>query len=317
MRHFIIFIFLIIVIIILLQIIDKNNLLKKSENLNLVLISIDTLRPDHMGVYGYPKNTTPNIDKLSRNAFVFNNALTLTPQTLPSFVTLMTGKNPFLTNIFSNNSNDITSGRKISPYQKTLAQYLKHYNYKTASFITSGILSQSLTNINNGIDDYHYINYYYKEVNGKKYYETDRNEYEKFLNQTDEWIEKNKHSKFFLWVHLIDPHSPYDPPEDLKCKFNNNLCQEINSKTMVELEDKRNSLSGCGNVINPHDIELYESLYDGDIASSDRLTANILASLKANGLDNKTMVLIYGDHGEGFDHNYNFDHGDTLYQSAV
>jgi len=78
---------------------NRKNTRKESQNLNLVIISVDTLRADHMGIYGYVKNTTPNIDKWAKEAFVFTNAITTIPQTYPSFMELNRSGNPKYQNL--------------------------------------------------------------------------------------------------------------------------------------------------------------------------------------------------------------------------
>src|SRR3972149_3228251 len=101
------------------------NLLKPKPKYNLILISVDTLRADHMGVYGYPKNTTPNIDAWAKTALVFTNMRTQVPSTYPSFSILMTGKSAFETKIFNNSTgyDGLVEGLvQISEETETLAQ---------------------------------------------------------------------------------------------------------------------------------------------------------------------------------------------------
>lgn len=304
----------VLVLFLLSLILFKNILFKiKSQQLNLLIISIDTLRPDHMGVYGYPKNTTPNIDTWAKGASVFTNVRTVVPMTHPSFVALMTGKSPFQTRITANR------GSPLSNNSQTLASILKSSGFKTAAF-TTGALNPKITNLNQGIDEDDFLFYkaYYYLDNQEIYYQTEREGYEQFLDKALSWMDKNKDQRFSLWVHLMDPHRPYTPPDDLKCQFNQKYCGYIIAKSAQELEAEIAASQFCQNQgIPKQKLELAQTLYDGGVAYSDRLTGKILKGLKDKGLDKNTLVILYGDHGEGFDHNYYFNHRGVLYESAI
>lgn len=291
-----------------LELARQINYFGKSKDLNLVIISIDTLRPDHMGVYGYSKNTTPNIDKFSKSSIVFTNATTTVPMTHPSFISLMTGYDPLKTRVLSNNL------LKISDNTKTLASELKAVGYKTAAFLTSEPLEQGFDKFN-----FQIFKYYQYDSNGSEQYrQNNRFEYESFIKKSLGWFTNNRNNKFFAWIHLMDVHAPYFPPQDLRCKFNKKYCGQINGKSIMQLDDLRAEYQKCQNGKVPNSrVELMQTLYDGGIASADRLTGKILDSLRKNGLLRNTIVVIYGDHGEGFDHNYFFDHRLVLYNSAL
>lgn len=285
----------------------------KQQSLNLVVISIDTLRPDHMGVYGYDKNTTPNIDSWANNASLFTNLRTVIPMTNPSFSIMMTGKDPFKTRIITNR------GLSVSSNNKTLAKILTENGYRTAAF-TTGALDPDLIHLDQGIETQDYIsfkNHYFLDYM-ETYYQTERENYENFLSKASVWLDQNSNKKFSLWVHLMDPHRPYQPPDDLKCRFNQKYCQYLQNKTNEQLEKEISTLQFCQNeALSKEEIERYKTLYDGGIAYSDILVGQLLDKLKEKNLDKNTLVLLYGDHGEGFDHNYYFNHREVLYDSAV
>jgi arylsulfatase A-like enzyme len=291
--------------------------LAKKGPLNLVIISIDTLRPDHMGIYGYNRNTTPNIDKWAKDAFVFTNASTIIPLTLPSFASLMTGLEPLNTGVFTNA--DEINNQKIEKNTKTLVKILKENGYYSSSFITSGVLDQEISNINEGFDEYYQTNYWYFVKNGTGYYETSRDKYESFINKAVSWIDKNKNKKFFLWIHLQDPHYPYDPPDSLICKFNKDYCEKLKNLTTQNPESMwKKQYNSCQTESVPREtIELVKDLYDGDIAASDILAGKIFRKLETAGLDRNTIVVLYGDHGESFAHNYYFNHGGIVNNSTI
>ncbi len=275
--------------------------------LNLLIISVDTLRPDHMGIYGYSKNTTPEIDKWAKDATVFTNATTVVPMTYPSFTALMTGKDPFHTRIIVN------GGLPLSSNTPTIATILKNNGYKTGAFVTNAVdLSQGFEEFNT-----HLFKIFYQDKGKLRFRETSRDIYERFIESSQNWLSKNRKNKFFLWVHLMDPHEPYYPPQDLRCKFDKKYCGEISGKTSDDLDALRAEYESCQKSVPADRVGLMETLYDGEAAAGDRIVGRILDSLKRLGLDKNTVVVFYGDHGEGFDHNYYFNHREVLYNSAV
>lgn len=313
----IIYIVVTIIIFAGVLLLSRNISHKGCAECNLIIISIDTLRPDHMGIYGYNKNTTPNIDKWAKNATVFTNIRTVIPVTFPSFFALMTGKTPLDAKIY-NNFGNFLNGRlmiKNTPIDKkstTLAEILKINGYTTAAFVTNSALSPELDNINKGFE-------YFDFLNEDPYAQAeDRKAYTSFIRKAIPWLDKNKDKKFFLWVHLISPHAPYSPPYNFACKMRPDLCGEIVSQNMYELEVERKSLEGCReNEIDQHKLGFFQSFYDGEIAFDDNLIGEIINKIDSLKLNKKSIVVLYGDHGEGFDHNYYFYHSHVLYDSAI
>lgn len=286
--------------------------LKTGGQLNLIIISIDTLRPDHMGIYGYNKDTTPNIDKWAKGAFVFTNARTATPVTYPSFASLMTGLSPFSTKIVANKRDVL-----ISKDKDNLVKILKGNGYYSSAFITTEVLSLLFTNVNEEFNEYYYLNNPFKDFNKVENYNEYYQEYEKMINKAVDWLGINRNKKFLFWVHLMNPHAPYLPPDDLKCKFNKNYCDTIFSKTNTELSSRELRFTNCQENLSENDLETYKTLYDGEVASSDKLVKKFFDKLKETGLDKKSIVVLYGDHGEGFDHNFYFAHPHVLYDSTT
>ncbi|OIP57476.1 MAG: hypothetical protein COX79_00570 [Candidatus Levybacteria bacterium CG_4_10_14_0_2_um_filter_36_16] len=283
-------------------------LVKKSQDLNIVLISIDALRPDHMSAYGYSKDTTPNIKAWGKNAFVFTNTTTMVPMTIGSFSILMTGRTPFDSRIADNFSPPPTL------FNKTLATRLSEYGYDTAAFVTNaGSLSQGFKEFKT-----HLFKYPVSVYNSERYEENSKSNYLSFIQSSLNWIKNHKNRKFFTWIHLMDTHTPYFPSSDLRCKFNPKYCSQINNKSLDDLDSLRAEYQLCQQGDVPKErIELMETLYDGEVASADRIVGKILQTLKNEGLNKNTIVILYGDHGEGFDHNYYFNHREVLYNSAV
>jgi arylsulfatase A-like enzyme len=160
------------------------------EKWNLLLLTFDTLRADHLGCYGYGRNTSPNIDRLARKSVMFENAYCQRPKTSPSFATLFTGTYPSYHGIRG-------AMRRLSDASRTLAECLRDAGWTTAAVITNGNLYPAF-GFDQGFDDY---------VFGHKDARTG-------ADLSISWLERNAGNAepWFLWVHFTDPHTPYDPP---------------------------------------------------------------------------------------------------------
>lgn len=269
-----------------------------------------------MGVYGYERDTTPNIDKWAKNAVVFTNMRTMVPTTYPSFAMLMTGKTPFETGIHSNSTgyNGPAPGLvPLDPKFSTLAQILQENGYSTAAFINSSALDPELTNMNKGFDTYE-MNIDFPLSGPNKDSRSFKN-----VDAAIEWMKINKNKKIFLWIHFMEPHSPYFPTKDLYCRFNEANCPILQKQAdLVKVETERKKFKECQPEGIPKEkFSLIEGLYDASISSADRLIGKVLDQVTSLGLDNKSVVMLYGDHGEGFDHNYYFFHNHNLYESFI
>jgi arylsulfatase A-like enzyme/Flp pilus assembly protein TadD len=170
---------------------------------NVVFITIDTLRADHLGCYGYKQIQTPNIDALAAHSTRFEHAYTPVPVTLPAHTAIFTGTYPTLSGMHD------FSGNKLNPTQATLASVLKERGYATAAVIGSAVLD-SRFGLNKGFD------FYYDHFDFNRLQESNLEEMERPGNLVADvaldWLGKNYKSSFFLWMHLYDPHYPYRPP---------------------------------------------------------------------------------------------------------
>src|SRR5436190_9995187 len=165
--------------------------------LNVVVVTIDTLRADHIGCYGYKQVRTPNIDALAADGARFERAYTAVPVTLPSHTVMFTGTYPTLSGVHDFAAN------KLSPTQATLASVLKDNGYTTGAVIGSAVLD-SRFGLNHGFD------FYYDHFDFNRLQESNLDEMERpgniVADVTLDWLSKNYQKKFFLWMHLYDPH---------------------------------------------------------------------------------------------------------------
>ncbi|HZQ68127.1 MAG TPA: sulfatase-like hydrolase/transferase [Terriglobales bacterium] len=170
---------------------------------NLVVITIDTLRADHLGCYGYKQIRTPNIDSLASDGFRFERAFAVVPVTLPSHTTIFTGTYPMLSGMHDFGDN------KLNPDQPTLASVLKQQGYATGAVVASAVLD-SRFGLNRGFD------FYYDHFDFSRLQESNLDEMERpgdaVADVALDWLSKNSQGKFFFWMHLYDPHYPYRPP---------------------------------------------------------------------------------------------------------
>src|SRR6266480_4750153 len=219
---------------------------------NVVFITIDTLRPDHLGCYGDKQIRTPNIDTLAADGTRFERAYTAVPVTLPSHTVIFTGTYPTLSGVHDFAAN------KLSPTQATLASVLKDNGYTTGAVIGSAVLD-SRFGLNHGFD------FYYDHFDFNRLQESNLDEMERpgniVADVTLDWLSKNYQKKFFLWMHLYDPHFPYRPPA-------------------------------------PYSEQYKDRPYDGEIAFADSQVGRLIRFLKDKGLYQNTIIVLTGDHGE-------------------
>lgn len=175
---------------------------------NVLLITMDTTRADHLPAYGYDKVKTPGLDRLAARSFVFEDAIAQVPLTLPSHATILTGQLPIGHGIRDN------GGFLLDPKTTTLAATLKSKGYATSAFVSAFVLD-SRFGLNAGFDSYFDQFNPYREVN--------RDDIQRRAEETDSevesWLPANKDKKFFCWVHFYDPHDPYDPPEPYASQY--------------------------------------------------------------------------------------------------
>jgi arylsulfatase A-like enzyme/tetratricopeptide (TPR) repeat protein len=183
------------------------------QDYNLLLVTIDTLRADHLPAYGYTKIHTPNLDRLANESFVFEDVVAQVPMTLPSHTCILTGLLPPAHGIRDN------AGFILDSKVNTLAETLKSKNYETAAFISAFILDSQF-GLDQGFDHYS-DNFSLVQANVDSTHVSRRAEETEL--EVDAWLRKNSDQKFFLWVHYYDPHDPYDPPEPYKTEYASSL----------------------------------------------------------------------------------------------
>lgn len=175
---------------------------------NILLITLDTTRADHLGSYGYPRAKTPSLDDLAREGIRFARAYCPAPVTLPSHISILSGLYPIAHGVRNN-------GHHLRPGIRTLAEILKGRGYATAAFVSSFSVD-SRFGIDRGFDVYDDT---FQPQASLKSANAERPA-EGTFDRFSRWLENGWSSQFFAWVHYYDPHLPYDPPPPYKEEFN-------------------------------------------------------------------------------------------------
>jgi arylsulfatase A-like enzyme len=276
----------------------------------VLLISLDTLRQDHLGCYGYGRNTSPNIDRFAReDAVLFEAAYAQAPYTLPSHMSIFTGLYPEAHGVLMprvvDESGEIRVAR-LSSRIPTLAEVLAQQGFTTSAF-TDGLLVKGKYGFDRGFEEY-------RDEYRERHEENGFRKYGKALRR---WVRWHSDEDFFLFVHTYDVHEPYVAPEPFRSRF-------AGEPAGRELPSA--SLMYCSLLAKHEDRELhrYTSLeglvnaYDGGIAFVDDELGKLFDLLKREGLWEEALVVITSDHGELFMENgLMIGHGLTLYNEET
>lgn len=242
---------------------------------NVILFTLDTTRADHIACYGYPDVKTPNLDALASRGVLFEQAATSSPLTLPAHCSIMTGMYPTYHGV------RVNGNTALNQEQTTIAEILSAQGYRCGAFIGAFVLD-GRWGLNQGFEHYD------DPFDLQKYKHIDLGGVQRPGNEVMDaalaWLDKDKASPFFAWVHLYDPHAPYEPPEP--------YFSEYSSRGLFRL-------------------------YDGEIAFMDEQIGRCLTWLEKNGLDKNTILILVGDHGEGLGSHGEGTHGYFIYDYAV
>lgn len=302
---FLLFIFLICFFLIytLLRFETKKELHEENEivckNCNVILISIDNLRADHLGCYGYNRNTTPNIDKLAEKGIIFTNVITQVSWTLSHL--------PMLSSLYISSALPIYSNfstLQIPNYIVLLPEILKEKNYTTAAFVNAPFLS-SFYHFNKGFDFFDEKGVFNREEFG---------DIKDVNTRIINWLEKNKKNKFFIFVHYYDVHDPYHPEEYYYKLFDENYTNYLSLKKKLGiLSDKPLDNSN----ISKRERETVIAAYDAKIRYTDENIKKLVDKLEGLNLLKNTIIIITSDHGNPLGDHGVFSHGTQLYDESL
>jgi arylsulfatase A-like enzyme len=265
------------------------------RDVNVVLISIDTLRADHLGCYGYGPPTSPQLDRFCERAVVFENAIAQAPATLPSHASMFTSMLP------SHHGALWSTRTPLSEKVTTLAEILQARGYQTVGIHGGGQVSGEL-GLGQGFDRYVEI----------------RDRFGQTVTAAVEWLQQRPAGPFFLFLHTYEVHHPYAPPPQVLELFEDGYagalpneitlrhCRQINGREEPPLE------------IDEADLDHIVATYDAGIRSVDGALARLVAALGEGGLLDDAVVIFTSDHGEEFDEHGTVGwHSHTLYDELL
>ena len=248
-----------------------------AKGFNVLLVTLDTLRADHLGCYGYREIETPVIDALAAEGARFTQAASAVPMTLPSHATIMTGLNPPHHGVRDNGT------FRLTPEYETLAEIFQRHGYATAAFIAAFVLDARY-GLSQGFDHYDdnlTLEYRPSTAQMTSYPDRPANV---VVDAALEWLgtyaRPQQSRPFFAWVHLFDAHFPYMPPEPFGSRY-------------------------------------ADRLYDGEIAFLDAQLGRLLEALRPLGFYDSTLVVLVGDHGESLGEHGEVSHAHLIYESTM
>ncbi|MGY8803749.1 MAG: sulfatase [bacterium] len=254
---------------------------------NIVLIVVDTLRADHLGTYGFPHGSSPNIDALAAKSVVFDYAIAASSRTAPSHASMMTSR------FARENSIGFHNGTTRLEGAVTLAGILKRAGYRTGAFIGNMLLHSRL-----GMD--HGFDVYDEDLSVQ---EKNRNEiFERRANQTAEraiaWVNKEGGEPYFLWLHLQDPHGPYTPPQEFAEQIHIQSPADEPELPVVAGTDGQDGIPEYQHIEGLNRLTQYQERYAEEIAFADHWIGEVVKTVDARSSPRETIVVLTADHGE-------------------
>ncbi len=247
-----------------------------AKGANLIVIVLDAARADHFGLHGYHRDTTPEIDGLLARSIVFEKAYCQAPNTKASVTSLFTS-------LFPDTHGVIGMFVAVPAEVPTLAEALKADGYRTVCFSANPFLSSEF-GFGRGFDEFHEI---FREV------DLEANQFgevpaELLGKAAVSWFQEHRDERFYAYLHFLEPHAPYTPPEPFRSKY------EGGSR-----------------------VEQMMAFYDGNLAYADSVVGEVTAQLEQLGLLDKSVVVLLADHGEAFGEHGRFQHSDTAYEETA
>jgi len=271
---------------------------------SVVLVTIDTLRPDHLSYAGYSRATSPHLDALAARGLVFERARSHAPVTAPSHASILTGRLPAWHLV-------LTNGDILNDGVDTLAELLAAAGFRTAAFVSNFTITH-LVNFQQGFEHYD---------DALPQSELNRPQPERIAEDTVDaalaWLADHRRERFFCWIHLQDPHGPYAPP----APYGEAFAAEARALPATVLPLLENQ-SGHGGIPRYQALDgernanVYIADYDGEIRYMDAQLGRVFDALREWKLE--PVLVVTADHGEALgEHGYYFAHGHGLTEDQI
>lgn len=264
---------------------------------NILVYLVDTLRADHLGAYGYPLDTSPNFDALAKEGVLFENAQAQSPWTRSSVASMLTG-------LWPQSHHTIGDDDALSDDAVTLAEGLRDAGYATTAITGNGNAAR-VAGFAQGFEYFKYL----RNVRPGEPLATSADINDAVWAWLDDHAEDER--PFFLWVHTIDPHAPYSPPESFHQKFAPGVDAEAKGSIAT--------LQGLNSKAKVDDATIKDmlALYDAEIAANDASFGQLLDDLRRRGLYEDLVIVFLSDHGEEFYDHGGWTHGKTLHNEML
>jgi arylsulfatase A-like enzyme len=293
----------------------------------IVLVSLDTVRADHLGCYGNARVRTPALDALAADGVRFDQAMTAAPTTLASHLSIFTGTYPHTHGAARN-------GFTVAPENVTLAELLRDAGWRTAAFLGSFALDRRF-GIDQGFE--HYDQRFDVGVDGT--HEQAQRRAGAVTDAALAWLDRERPGDSFLFVHYFDAHAPYEPPAPfdalyarpggpqrstladvdvaVRAQQRRATGRELGAEAVIRGGLSREHVERADGVAEPADLDL-AALYAGEVSYVDRELGRLLEGLRARGRLEKALVVVLADHGETFaEHGDVWNHGLWVYETTV
>lgn len=281
----------------------------RPEPVNLVLISLDTLRWDRLGCYGYDRPVSPNIDAFAGNNILFEKVYAHSDHTLSSHASLFTSLYPSVHGLLFTRS-------RLAEKVELMAEILARHGFATASFNNGGMISHEF-GYHRGFDIYCEVDpighrsTYGRAFNPHRLADGSAGS----LDRAFAWIDSKREAPFFLFLHTFMIHC-YRPPLDLARIFAPE--QEGRYKDKREVQTLlRRYMNFRKNGVPPEDLAYLQNMYDATIRAADDMVGEVLEHLERSGLLDRTVVLVTSDHGEEFMEHGNLGHAKSVYEESI
>jgi choline-sulfatase len=241
---------------------------RAADPAGVVVITLDTTRADRLSPYGFMNVSLPHLERLAREGVVFDEATSVAPLTLPAHTSLFTGLLP------PNHGVRDNADPPLAETHTTLAETLRARGFRTGAFVGSVVLDPD-RGLRQGFEEYRGV-----EDGPGRTSERLQRRGDRVVSDAIQWLDAIAGSRFLMWVHLYDPHRPYDPPEPFASIYAHNP-------------------------------------YVGEIAFADAQIGRLLDVLKRRALLNRTIVVVAGDHGESLGERGERDHGVFIYENVL
>ncbi len=310
------------------------------EKPNIILISIDALRADHLGAYGYDPRISPHLDALAREGVLFRQAFAQSSWTLPSVASFLTSLYPSELQVRCRQDFSLCY-RQVDPMRTTIAEVMQEAGYRTHAYLAS-VWLQPHDGFLQGFDRAAFV--WARAPFDRDFLEQSpllrtvlsgpamragfewgysllfdphlvpANRGERVNHYALRFLRRQPREPFFLWLYYMEPHAPYDPEQPFRP-----LPGEITPERERYLRSLEDTLLEAASPLDltPTERAALVSLYDGNIVEVDRLVGEVIAELDRQGLRERTLVVVMADHGEEFYDHGGYSHGGTLYQEIL